>query len=288
MTGPIRVFDPRAVRAHRRRAARLDPAGRFLRREVRARLADRLGDVRRRFGRVLDLGSGEGGLAEFLDPAALVVSLDPAAGLAGTAALAVVGEEECLPFASGSFDLAVSTLGLHWTNDLPGALAQIRRALRPDGLLLAALFGGETLGELRQALALAELELTGGAGARVSPFADLRDAAGLLQRAGFALPVADCDRLTLTYPDLFALVADLRALGETSALADRPRGMCRRALFLRAAALYRDRFGMADGRIPATFEIFNLTAWAPAASQPKPLARGSATTRLASALGTDP
>ena len=277
------VFQAGAVRAHRERAARLDPEGRFLVREVRARLGERLADVRRGFAAVLELGPGDGEPA-LADPGAVTVALDPAQGFAARAKLGVVGEAEFLPFADRSFDLVLGTLGLHWANDLPGALIQLRRVLRPDGLLLASLLGGETLTELRQSLALAELELTGGANPRVSPVAELADLAGLLQRAGFALPVADADRLTLTYPDAFALMAELRALGETSALATRPRGLARRALFFRAAELYRERFGQADGRIPATFELINLAAWAPDQSQPKPLARGSASRSLKTAL----
>jgi SAM-dependent methyltransferase len=198
----------------------------------------------------------------------------------------VVGEEEALPFAAGSFDLVVSTLGLHWTNDLPGALWQICRVLRPDGLLLAVLFGGETLWELREALTRAELEIASGAAPRISPFADLRDAGGLLQRAGFALPVVDGELLTVTYPDVFALMRELRALGETNALRTRLRRPTARAIFLRAAEIYRQRFGDAAGRIPASFQIITLTGWAPAAGQPQPLRPGSATTRLAEALGT--
>jgi SAM-dependent methyltransferase len=279
------IFDRPAIRRHRERAAGLDPAGRFLRREVQARLADRLADIRRGFSRVLDLGSGEGELGALLGGAPdLVVALDPAYRFARRAPVAVVGEEAFLPFAEASFDLVVSTLGLHWVDDLPGALIQLRRVLRPDGLLLAALFGGETLHELRAALTLAELELTGGARPRVSPVADLRDLAGLLQRAGFALPVAETDRLTLTYPSAFALLAELRALGETSALAERPRHFTRRRLFLRAAEIYAERFGAADGRIPATFEVITLTAWAPAPSQPQPLRRGSGEVPLSKAL----
>ncbi|HLY57662.1 MAG TPA: methyltransferase domain-containing protein [Stellaceae bacterium] len=288
MTDAITVFDSGAVRAHRERAAGLDPAGRFLRREIQARLVERLGEVRRRFDRVLDLGSGDGELPDLLGGAPdLLVSMDSAFGFARHGRLAVVGDAELLPFADGAFDLVVATLGLHWVNDLPGAFVQLRRILRPDGLLLAALLGGETLAELRESLTLAELEVTGGAAGRVSPFADLRDLAGLLQRAGLALPVADSDRLTLTYPNAFALMAELRALGETSALLDRPRGFTRRRVFLRAAEVYRERFGDAEGRIPATFEVINLTAWAPAASQPKPLRPGSGRIRLADVLGDE-
>lgn len=289
MTDEILVFDRGAVRAHRERSALLPRADRFLRDEVQARLVDRLNDVKPRFERGLDLGGGDGGLAPLLAAAGRameIVTLEPARRFAQRLPGAVVGEEEALPFAAGSFDLVVSTLGLHWTNDLPGALWQICRVLRPDGLMLAALFGGETLWELREALTRAELEVLSGAAPRVSPFADLRDAGGLLQRAGFALPVVDGELLTVTYPDAFALMRELRALGETNALRHRGRGLTRRAVLFRAAEIYRDRFGDASGRIPASFQLITLTGWAPAESQPQPLKPGSARTRLAEALGT--
>ena len=184
----------------------------------------------------------------------------------------------------GSADLVVSLMTLHWANDLPGALSQIRRALKPDGLFLGTLLGAGTLKELRGVLTEAELAERGGAQARVSPFADGFDGAGLLQRAGFALPVADVDRLTVRYSDMFALIRDLRAMGETSVLAGAVRPLTR-AIVARAAALYAERHGEAGGRIPATFEIVNLAGWAPHESQPKALRRGSASARLADALG---
>jgi SAM-dependent methyltransferase len=195
-------------------------------------------------------------------------------------------DPEHLPFAASSFDLIVSPLALHWINDLPGALIQLRLALKPDGLLLASLFGGETLSELRLTLIEAESEITGGAGPRVSPFADLQDVAGLLQRAGFALPAADRDVVTVRYGEPMRLLADLRAMGETSALRERsPRGLSRRIL-TRAFEIYRARYADADGRVRATFEILTATGWAPHESQQKPLKPGSASTRLADALKT--
>jgi SAM-dependent methyltransferase len=216
----------------------------------------------------------------------LVESDDAPAFLAPPRASArVAAEAEALPFAEASFDLVVSPLALHWTNDLPGALLQLRRALKPDGLLLIAVLGGETLHELRRAFFEAELQEEGGVGPRVSPMADGRDLAGLLQRAGFALPVVDTDRVTVTYRDAVALMTELRAMGETNGLSDRRRGFTRRATLARMAAIYRDLFAGADGRIPATFEIVTLTAWAPHESQPKPLKPGSAAARLADALG---
>jgi len=184
----------------------------------------------------------------------------------------------------GSVDLIVSLMSLHWSNDLPGALAQIRRALKPDGLFLGTLLGAGTLRELRAALTEAELAERGGAQARVSPFADGYDGAGLLQRAGFALPVTDVDRVTVTYPDLPALIRDLRGMGETNQLAGPIRPLSR-GVIGRAAVAYSEGHADDQGRLPATFEIVNLSGWAPSDSQPRPLARGSATTRLADALG---
>jgi SAM-dependent methyltransferase len=200
---------------------------------------------------------------------------------------ALAADEETLPFAEASFDAVFSLLSLHWVNDLPGALVQIRRALKPDGLFLAALLGGETLTELRGALMQAEIEEEGGAGPRVSPFADVAQAGGLLQRAGFALPVADVDSITVSYPDAFRLMQDLRGMGETNAVAAHRRTASRRATLMRAAALYSERHADQDGRLPATFQVVYLTAWAPHESQPQPLRPGSAKARLADALGTE-
>jgi NADH dehydrogenase [ubiquinone] 1 alpha subcomplex assembly factor 5 len=288
---PLRVFDHRALRHHRARAARQADAAEFLVAETAERLVDRLDDVARRFPRALDLGSRHGPLARAVKGRAGIETLihadrtlDFVRQVPG-ATFAVVAEAEALPFASGAFDLVLSNLDLHWANDLPGALLQLRRALKPDGLLLAAMLGGATLAELRRALLEAELAEEQGASPRVSPFAELRDLGGLLQRAGFALPVVDSDTIEVTYPDAFALMRDLRAMGETNAVAERRRGFTRRATLLRAVAAYGALFGRADGRIPATFEIITLTAWAPHESQPKPLPRGSAGTRLAAALG---
>ena len=197
----------------------------------------------------------------------------------------LVADEECLPFGPGSFELVVANLSLHWTNDLPGTLIQVRQCLKPDGLFLGAMFGGETLHELRTALMQAEIELEGGASPRLSPLADLRDAGALLQRAGFALPVADVDRITVSYPHAFKLMKDLRGMGETNAIHTRRRNMTRRATLFRAAEIYQEMFGDRDGRIPATFDVLTLTGWAPDASQQQPLRPGSAQGRLADALG---
>jgi SAM-dependent methyltransferase len=196
----------------------------------------------------------------------------------------VAADEEYLPFGDASFDLVLSCASLHQVNDLPGALVQVQRALKPDGVFLAAMFGGATLSELRQAWLAAETAQEGGAGPRVAPFADLRDAAGLLQRAGFALPVADSDTITVTYDNPLKLMADLRGMGESNVLIERRRTATRRATLMAAAEHYRTQFAGSDGRAPATFQVLYLTGWAPAAGQPQPLRPGSAEARIADAL----
>jgi SAM-dependent methyltransferase len=280
----IAVFDRSAVRLHRDRAARNFAAHDFLFREVAARLADRLDGIKRTFPRAVDIGCRSGfAKSAFLGRAGIetLVGLDPSAAFRPD----VVADEEFLPLADQSLDLAVSCLALHWVNDLPGALIQIRRALKPDGMFLAAMLGGDTLSELRGAMMEAELAEEGGVSPRTSPLAALSDAAGLLQRAGFALPVADSETITVTYDDAFALMRDLRGMGETNAAALRRRNFSRRATLLGAMDRYRIAHAK-DGRIPATFEVLFLTGWAPHESQQQPKRPGSAKARLADALGT--
>ena len=290
MEQPQLVFDRAAVRRHRARAAADWDGHSFLVQEAAERLADRLPDIKRSFPLALDLGCHGGELGRALAGRGgieTLVQCDTAAAFAARAAgsgPAVVADEEALPFAAGRFDLALSVLSLHWVNDLPGSLLQLRQLLKPDGLLLVSLFGGDTLWELRRSLMRAEAEIAGGASPRVSPFVELRDAAGLLQRAGFALPVADVDRITVSYADPLALMRDLHAMGESSAMTDRPRGIPPRELLPRAAALYMEEFAGEDGRVPATFELVTLTAWSPHESQQQPLRPGSAEARLAEAL----
>jgi len=293
MSGPPRLFDRALHRRRLERAAAGYAAAAFLKRRAAEDLVERLAAVRRDFLLAADLGARDGVFARALaasDAAAKVgflVETDlSGAMLAGRSGARLVADEERLPFAPASLDLIVSSLALHWTNDFVGALIQIRQALKPDGLFLGALLGGQTLTELRAALTDAELELSSGAGPRVSPFADAYDAAGLLQRAGFALPVVDVDRVTVRYDHLLKLIADLRAMGETSVLVEGPGRPLTRPVLARAAELYAARFAGADGRIVATFEILTLTGWAPHASQPQPLRPGSAKARLADALGT--
>jgi SAM-dependent methyltransferase len=293
MSGPPRLFDRALHRKRLDRAASGFAAADFLQRRAALDLVERLETIMRDFTRAVDLSARNGAFREALaaSPAAgrigVLVEADlSAAMLAGRGGARVVLDEELLPFAPESLDLVVSTLGLHWTNDVVGALVQIRRALKPDGLFLGALLGGSTLTELRQALTDAESEILGGAGSRVSPFADSRDAAGLLQRAGFALPVADVDRVKVSYDHPLKLLADLRQMGETNVLADRHPRALTRLLLARASEIYAERFADADGRVTATFEIVTLTGWAPHASQQQPLKPGSAKMRLADALGT--
>ncbi|MBL4720542.1 MAG: methyltransferase domain-containing protein [Alphaproteobacteria bacterium] len=264
----------------------------FLFQEVAERLRDRLADISRTFPDALDLGGRTGVAPETFGVERLIVSAQPQGGtdnvrspnaVAGLIA-ALVADEELLPFGDNTFDLIASNLSLHWVNDLPGALIQIRHALRPDGLFLATIFGGDTLNELRDCLLSAESELLGGASPRISPMVALGDAAGLLQRAGFSLPVADLDRINVTYKDAFRLMADLRGMGETNAVHGRMKHFTPRSVMMRAAALYQERYADNDGRINATFDVIFLHGWAPHESQQQPLRPGSAVARLADAL----
>ncbi len=290
---PPRLFDRALHRKRLDRAASGFASADFLQRRAALDLVERLEGIMRDFPRAIDLSARSGAFRQALEESSVAARIGilietdlSQAMLAKRSGLRVALDEERLPFAAGSLDLVVSTLGLHWTNDVVGALIQVRQALKPDGLFLGALLGGSTLTELRQALTDAESELLGGAGSRVSPFADSRDAAGLLQRAGFALPVADVDRVTVSYEHPLKLMADLRQMGETNVLAERHPRALTRTLLARACEIYATRFAGPDGRVSATFEIVTLTGWSPHASQPQPLRPGSATMRLADALGT--
>jgi SAM-dependent methyltransferase len=286
--GPL-IFDRALIRARRRRAAAMEPAT-FLIDHVAGDLADRVALVLRRFELALDLGTPSEAVRAALarlGSVGTIVAASPQADIAARrAGPLIVADEEALPFADGTLDLVVSALALQLVNDLPGTLVQIRRVLKPDGLFLAALLGGETLNELRQSFAAAESEVEGGVSPRVAPFADLRDLGALLQRAGFALPVADADRLAVRYDSAFALMHDLRRMGATNALVDRRRTPLRRATLMRMAEIYAQRFADADGRLRATFEIVWLSGWAPHPGQQQPLKPGTAKARLADALGT--
>ena len=290
MSDDHHIFDRRLLIARRNRAAANAAQHDFLLQRVADDLIERLTAINRKFPVALDLGAHHGLLGRrlrTLPGIELVISAEPAARLlAQCEAPRVQADEEALPFADQSLDLVVSALALQFVNDLPGTLVQVRRALKPDGLLLAAMLGGTTLHELRTALLLAEEEVEGGASPRVAPFADVRDLGALLQRAEFVLPVVDADTVTVTYADPIALMRELRAMGATNVLHARRKQPLRRATLARALEIYAERFGLADRRIPATFEIMTLTGWAPHESQPKPLRPGSAKARLADALGT--
>jgi SAM-dependent methyltransferase len=292
MTSPPRLFDRALLRKRLDRAAPGFDQADFLKVRAAQDVVDRLEPILREYPLAVDLAARTGAFARAVrgtiveERIGLLIEADLSGRmLAGRSGPRVVLDEEHLPFRGGALDLVVSTLGLHWTNDVVGALIQIRLALKPDGLFIGAFLGGATLTELRQSLLTAEAELTGGAGQRVSPFADPYDAAGLLQRAGFALPVADVDRVVVRYRDPFKLLADLRQMGETSILAERHPRALTRAVLARAMQIYAERFADPDGRVPATFEIITLTGWAPDDSQQKPLRPGSAKMRLADALG---
>ncbi|MCW5737257.1 MAG: methyltransferase domain-containing protein [Enhydrobacter sp.] len=289
-TDPLLIFDRTILRQRRERAALRWGEQAFLKREIARRVVERLDDVRRTFPLALDLGCHGDEVAAALGSRSSVGALLRAdMGLEfGRRAQGptVVADEEALPFAPRSFDLVLSAMSLHWVNDLPGTLIQISRILKPDGLFLAGMLGGVTLWQLRQALAAAESEIEGGLSPRVSPFADLRDAAGLLQRAGFAMPVADSETIDVEYQSPLALMRDLSAMGESNLVAERRRGFSRRSTLLRAAQIYDERFACPSGRIEASFEVLFLHGWAPHESQPRPLRPGSAAHRLAAALET--
>jgi SAM-dependent methyltransferase len=282
-TAPM-IFDRANYRARRRRAAKAQ-ADTFLADIAVTAIAERIAAVNYRFESALDLGSRQAAFKELAGLAKKWTHAGPATSCGESGAL-VVADEEALPFSNQSFDLIVSVLSLHAVNDLPGSLRQICRTLKPNGLFMAAMFGGETLTELRQSFAQAETEIRGGVSPRVSPFADIRDLGGLLQRAGFALPVTDVERTTIRYRDIAKLFEDLRAIGETNVLSGRTSTPLTRQLLNAVSAQYANRFGDTGQRLPATFEIVFLTGWAPHESQQKPLRPGSARMRLAEALGT--
>jgi len=276
------VFD-RALLRRRQARARVLGFERFLIDRVASDLADRLGAVLREFPLAVDLGTPSDTVRTTL---ARLTSIGRLFRVASSPDADIVADEEVLPFRDASLDLIASALALQFVNDLPGALVQVRRALRPDGLFLAAVLGGETLTELRQSFAAAEAEVEGGVSPRVAPFADVRDMGALLQRAGFALPVTDVERLTVRYSSPFILMGELRRMGATNVLVQRRRVPLRRATLKRMAEIYAERFSDPDGKVRATFEIIWLSGWAPHESQQKPLRPGSAQARLADALGT--
>ncbi len=287
----MQPFDRGLVRNRRLRARAQFPAADFLLRRATDDIAARLGATLRDFPLAVDLSAQGGIVADALRAqpriGSVIVCERHAALLPESAAAHLVCDEEALPFAPASLDLVVSAMALHWVNDLPGTLVQIRRALKPDGLFIAALLGAGTLQELRDAFLAADADISGGAPPRVSPFADLRELGALLQRAGFALPVVDVEPVTVRYGSMLDLIADLRRMGATNALAMRERKPLRRQTVMRAGEIYAERFADADGRLRASFEIVHLSGWAPHASQQQPLRPGSARSRLADALNSE-
>ncbi len=294
---PREIFETARLGRRRDRAMGLGFVGGadILWRIAADRLAERVLDTGRSFPEVAILGTGAGAVGAALPPgvgSARCRLVDPSAKMAAAAGRAwpdaetVVDPCLTLPLEAGAYDLALSVLLLHWQSDPVGHLVQLRRALRPDGLLLAVLFGGQTLAGLRAAFATAEAEVLGGISPRVAPMGEIRELGALLQRAGLAMPVADAERVPATYADPLALLRDLRAMGETNLMSDRARTPLRRDLLARALALYAEHFGQPGGRVGAEFELVFLTGWAPGPGQPQPLRPGSATSRLADALGT--
>jgi SAM-dependent methyltransferase len=294
-SGAPLIFDTNVLRLRKRRALREANKpnardGGFLRDSTATDVRERLDTVERHFDQALDLSDDDGKTAALLAASERVQSMarlvsDPSL-VADDAVDAMVGTQDHLPVAPESLNLVTSVLALQWVNDLPGTLIQIRRALKPDGLFLGALIGGNSLHELRDVLAAEEDEATGGASPRVIPFVDVRDFGGLLQRAGFALPVTDVDTLTVRYGNLFVLMADLRAMGATNPLVHRSRRPWTKTRAVRAAQIYAERHADQDGRIRATFQIVSFSGWAPSDVQQKPLRPGSAKARLADVLGT--
>ncbi len=286
-----KIFDRRLVCRHRQRAAARDAPPDFLLQRFIEDIVERLGLIKRTFARVLVIGAQGGRLSAALASrpgVEFIVDMDASPVLIGSGRHpGVAADEEALPFAPEAFDLVVAGLTLQWVNDLPGALLQIRQTLKPDGLFLGGLFGGATLSELREAWLHAESERTGGVSPRVAPVADVRDLGGLLQRAGFALPVVDSDVIKVRYATPIAVMADIKAMGAANALLERSRRPVTRSLLMGAAQEYVDRFGDPGGKVGATYEMLVMTAWAPGPDQPKPLRPGSATVRLAEALGVD-
>ena len=275
----ISVFDREQIKRQRIRNAH-HKDNQFLFNWAMAQIEERLSVVRRKFPVCVRIGTRGPGLPADTYGIVTQTTMD-------VSGADIAAEEEFFPFAPQSLDLVVSALSLHTVNDLPGALLQIRQSLKPDGLFVAAILGGETLHELRQCLAEAELEIMGGLSPRVAPFADKPQMGNLLQRAGFSLPVIDSDIVTVTYDSIFPLMRDLRQMGEGNALLERRKTFTPRSVFLRAGNLYAERFSEPDGRILASFEVIFLIGWSPHDSQQKPQRRGSATTNLAEFLGTE-
>jgi SAM-dependent methyltransferase len=282
------IFNRKLLIQHRERAAADVHSVDFLFKEAAKNLADNLLDIKRDFPKVLNLSSHSGAMAGYLQQDFIIHQDLSAKMLDHVSGMKICGDEELIPIKEESLDLIISCLGLHWVNDLPGSFIQIKRSLKPDGMFMAAIFGGETLNELRTAFTKAEIQITGGLSPRISPFPDIKDIGALLQRAGFALPVVDMDRITVNYPDAFTLMKELRKMGESNILFKRSKIFSSKALMMEVVKNYQEIFANEQGRIPATFDILYISGWAPHESQQKPLKPGSATMNLADALGKNP
>ncbi len=287
MSDNILIFDRARIRANRNRGA-LRPGHTFLHEWCAKALVSRLDDIKREFPLAVAIGAGGTDILCKTPKIETLITTDLSERLLhGVPGLKIQADEEMFPFGGESLDIVLSPLALHTVNDLPGTLLQIRQSLKPDGLFLAAMLGGETLHELRQAITEAEMNLKGGISPRIFPFADKPQMGSLLQRAGFSLPVVDSEIITVTYDNVFRLMHDLRLMGEGNAIVKRDRSYAGKALFMETARLYQERFADSDGRIFATFEVIFLIGWSPHESQQKPLKPGSATARLADILCTD-
>lgn len=282
---PAFIFDRVALRQNRDRAAKNFASHDFLVREVAARLYDKYRDIKRDFSRILDLGCHGGELAVLLKDKFIIRQDLSRNFLISGSGIRVQADEELLPYQSESLDLVISNLSLHWVNDLPGCLAQIKQALKPDGLFLSAMLGGDTLTELRQCLMEAEMTISGGASPRISPFVDVRNAGSLLQRAGFALPVVDTDRITVTYDNAFKLMQELKNMGEGNILTKRTQGLTSPRIMMECAKIYHEKFADHRSRITVTFDIIYMMGWSPHESQQQPLKPGQGKVSLTDMFG---
>ncbi|PCI52031.1 MAG: SAM-dependent methyltransferase [Alphaproteobacteria bacterium] len=283
---PAFIFDRRTLRRNRDRAAKNFTAHDFLVREVADRLYDKYCDIKRDFTHILDLGCHDGALSKLLSDKT-VINQDLSRDFL-TTGLCIQADEELLPYQSGSLDLVLSNLSLHWVNDLPGCLTQIMQALKPDGLFLCAVLGGETLTELRTSLLEAEINIRGGASPRISPFVDIKNAGSLLQRAGFALPVIDTDRITVTYENVFKLMQELKGMGEANILTKRFRGLTSPRIMRECAKIYHEKFTDHRGRITVSFDIIYMMGWSPHKSQQQPLKPGQGKVSFTDVFGEKP
>lgn len=282
------IFNRRLIKLRRERNFENFKSHDFLSKEISERLLDNLKDIKRSFKTVLSMNIHDQVIGDHLQSDEIHYQDISNAMLKSKPGMRIQADEEYLPYKNQSLDLALSCLNLHWVNDLPGTLIQILRCLKPDGLFLAAIFGGETLTELRQSMLKADMDHRGGISPHVSPFIDVRDAGGLMQRAGFALPVVSQERISVTYSDAFALMKELKGMGENNALNKRFKGLSSQQLMIKVAEHYHQNFANEQGRITATFDIIYLQGWAPHESQQKPLKPGSAKMALKDALGIDP